>query len=84
MSLSATLAAGQSTSFNVTFTPTTGGSASGNLSITCSASNPSLSIPLSGTGETPGSLIATASRPCFGSVQLGSNQTLSETLTKTP
>jgi hypothetical protein len=80
MSLPATLAAGQTTSFNVTFTPTTAGSAGGNLSITSNASNPSLSIPLSGIGATPGSLSATASSLSFGSVQVGNSQTLSETL----
>jgi hypothetical protein len=81
MSLPATLAAGQTISFNVTFTPTTGGSANGNLSITSNASNPNLSIPVSGIGVTPGSLSATASSLSFGSVQVGNNQTLSETLT---
>jgi len=81
MNLPATLAAGQTTSFNVTFIPTTGGSANGSLSITSNASNPSLSIPLSGTGVTPGSLTATASSLSFGGVQVGNSQTLSETLT---
>jgi len=81
MNLPATLAAGQTTSFNVTFTPTTGGSANGSLSITSNASNPSLSIPLSGIGVSPGSLSATASSLSFGSVQVGNSQTLSETLT---
>src|SRR6202040_1503436 len=81
LSLPATLAAGQSVTFSVTFAPTTGGSASGNLSITSNASNPSLGIPLSGSGVTPGSLTATASSLNFGSVQVGNSQTLSETLT---
>jgi hypothetical protein len=81
LNLPATLAAGQSTSFNVTFTPTLGGSASGNLSITSNASNPTLTVPLSGTGVTPGSLTATAGSLSFGNVQVGNNQTLSETLT---
>jgi hypothetical protein len=81
LGLPATLAAGQSTSFRVKFTPTTGGSASGNLSITSNASNPTMAVPLSGTGVTPGSLTATAPSLSFGSVQVGSSQTLSETLT---
>ena len=37
--LPATLAAGQSASFNVTFTPTSGGAASGSLSVSSDASN---------------------------------------------
>jgi hypothetical protein len=81
MSLPATLAAGETTSFNVTFAPTTGGSAGGNLSITSNASNPNLSVPLSGTGVTSGSLTAAAPSLSFGSVQVGNSQTLSETLT---
>jgi len=81
LGLPTTLAAGQSTSFSVKFTPTTGGSASGNLSIASNASNPTLAVPLSGTGVTAGTLTATASSLSFGSVQVGNSQTLSETLT---
>src|SRR5208282_5760885 len=57
-SLPLTLAAGQSTSFTVLFAPTTSGAASGSVSITSNGSNPSLSIPLSGTGVTQGTLTA--------------------------
>src|SRR4029077_19263027 len=81
MTLPTTLTPGQSASFSVKFTPTNGGSASGNLSITSNASNPSLSVPLSGSGVTPGSLTATASSLSFGTVQVGNSRTLSETLT---
>jgi len=81
LGLPTTLAAGQSTSFSVKFTPTTGGSASGNLSIASNASNPTMAVPLSGTGVTLGSLTATAPSLSFGSVQVGNSQTLSETLT---
>jgi hypothetical protein len=81
LGLPMTLAAGQSTSFSVKFAPTTGGSASSTLSITSNASNPSLSVPLSGSGVPPGSLTATASSLSFGTVQVGDSQTLSETLT---
>ena len=63
------------------FTPTTGGSAGGNLSIASNASNPNLSVPLSGSGVTPGALTATVPSLSFGSVQVGSSHTLSETLT---
>src|SRR6266852_5504983 len=82
LSFPATLAAGQSTTFSVTFAPTTGGSASGsNLSITSNASNPTLTVPLSGSGITPGSLTVTANSLSFGSVQVGNIQTLSEIVT---
>lgn len=45
-----TLAAQQSTQISVTFSPTSGGPASGTLSITSNAQTSSLTVPLSGTG----------------------------------
>jgi Abnormal spindle-like microcephaly-assoc'd, ASPM-SPD-2-Hydin len=78
-----TLTAGQSASFSMTFTPTAAGSASGNVTITSNATNPTLTIPLSGTGVAPGSLSASPASEAFGSVTVGSNQTLSETVTNT-
>jgi len=82
LSLPLTLAPGQnSPSFNVVFAPQSAGVASGNLSITSNASNPTLNIPLSGTGTTPGTLTANPSSLNFGNVQVGNNQTLSETVT---
>ena len=47
-----TLAAGQSSSITVTFAPQTAGSVSGALQIGSNASNPSVSVALSGTGST--------------------------------
>ncbi len=81
LSLPLTLTAGQSTSFNVLFSPTTGGAASGSVSITSNASNPSLSIALSGTGVTQGTLTANPTSLAFGSVQDNTSKSLSETLT---
>ncbi len=78
-----TLTTGQSATFSVTFTPPSTGSASGNLTITSTASNPSLTIPLSGTGTAPGALASNPSSLSFGSVQTGSQQSLSETVTNT-
>jgi Abnormal spindle-like microcephaly-assoc'd, ASPM-SPD-2-Hydin len=78
-----TLAAGQSTTFSATFAPTASGSASGSIAITSTASNPSLSIVLSGTGVTAGSLAANPTSINFGSVQVGVPQSRSETLTNT-
>ena len=76
-----TLAAGASTTFNVLFAPTTGGAANSTLTVTSNASNPSLGIPLSGTGAAPGSLTAGTSPLSFGSVVVGQSKTLSETIT---
>ncbi len=75
------LAAGASKSFNVVFAPTTSGAANSTLTVTSDASNPSLSIPLSGTGATPGSLTAGTSPLSFGTVTVGQSKTLSETVT---
>ena len=47
-----TLATGQSSSVTVTFAPQNSGSVSGALAIGSNASNPSISIPLSGNGST--------------------------------
>jgi len=77
------LNAGQSTSFTVQFAPTAAGAASGNVSITSNGANPNLDIPLSGTGVTPGTLAANPASLSFGSVQVGSSASLSETLTNT-
>jgi hypothetical protein len=46
-----TLAVKQSVQLTVTFAPTAAGSASGTLTITSTASNKSLAVPLSGTGS---------------------------------
>jgi len=76
------LAPGQSSpSFNVVFAPQSAGAANGTLSLTSNASNPTLSISLSGTGVAPGTLSANPSSLSFGNVQVGNNQTLSETVT---
>jgi hypothetical protein len=48
--LPVTLAAGQPTSFSVTFTPTTTGNLSGNVTVTSNATNSPLAISLSGSG----------------------------------
>ncbi len=78
-----TLTAGQSTTFSVSFTPASAGAASGNVTVTSNASNPTLAIPLSGTGIASGALGSNPSSLSFGSVQLGNNQSLSETVTNT-
>jgi len=83
LTLPLTLNAGQSTSFTVTFAPTTSGAVSGSVSITSNGSNPNLSIPLSGTGVSQGALSPNPSSLAFGSVQVGNSTNLSETLTNT-
>jgi hypothetical protein len=78
-----TLTAGQSASFSVLFTPTAAGAVSGNVTITSNASNPTLTIPLTGTGTASGALASNPTSLAFGSVPVGTTQTLSETVTNT-
>lgn len=83
LTLPATVSAGQSVSFSVTFTPASGNAVSGNLAITSNASNSALSVPLAGTGVTPGQLAATPTSLSFGNVTTGGSSSLSEKLTNT-
>jgi hypothetical protein len=81
LTLPLTVNVGQSTVFDVVFSPQVGGSLTGSLAIVSNASNSTLNIPLSGTGVMPGILSANPTSLSFGSVATGSSQTLSETLT---
>src|SRR5208282_5180061 len=81
LTLPLTLTAGQSTSFNVVFAPTASGAASGSVTITSNGSDSSLSIALSGTGVTQGTLTANPTSLAFGNVQVSNSVNLSETLT---
>lgn len=83
LSLPVTLNGGQSASFTTIFAPTVAGSATGSIAITSTASNSSFSIPLSGTGVTAGTLAANPTSIAFGTVQVGSSQSHSQTLTNT-
>lgn len=78
-----TLNSGQSTSFAVVFSPSASSAASGSVTVTSNGSNPSLSIPLSGTGVTAGTLSANPTALSFGSVQVGNTTSLPETVTNT-
>ena len=78
-----TLTPGQSASFSVSFTPQSASSASGSLTITSNASNPTLTIPVSGTGVALGALGSSPTSLAFGSVQVGNNQALAETVSNT-
>ena len=67
------LNAGANTTFNITFTPTTGGSSSGNISITSNAVSSQATIALSGTGL-QAQLAATPSSIAFGTVNVSCPQ----------
>jgi archaellum component FlaF (FlaF/FlaG flagellin family) len=74
------IAAGATATFTAKFAPTATGLASGIITLTTTASNPSLSIPLSGTG-TQGSLVANPSSVAFTSLQVGSSGSVPVTVT---
>jgi len=79
-----TLAGGQSTTFTVKFTPNSSGSASGNVTITSTASNSTLTIPLSGAGTSAvGQLSVAPATLDVGNVVVGTSGTASGSLTAT-
>jgi hypothetical protein len=80
LSTPVTLAANQTATFTAQFAPTTSGSASGSITVTSSATNSTLSIPLSGSGV-QGSLTANPVNVNFGNVIVGANGSSSITLT---
>ena len=80
LSLPVTLSPGQSMSFNVVFSPQSAGSATGNLAVTNDGSNSLLNIALTGTAVVAGSLTASPTSFTFGSVQVNTSQTQTETL----
>ena len=80
-----TLTPGQSTSFSVTFAPASSGNFSGSVAIASNASNPSLSIALSGsaTGPSQGQLSASPSPISVGNVTVGTSGSQTGTLSAT-
>jgi hypothetical protein len=79
------LAPGQHVMFSVIFSPQSAGNASGNLVVTSNASDPNLTIPLTGAGTnaSPGQLAITPATFNFGNVDVGSYGDLPATLSAT-
>ena len=75
------LAAGQSFTFTVRFTPATTGTFSGVVSLMPSNSASGLSIPLTGAGAAGGRLAVSPSTANFGTVTVGMSKTMPATLT---
>ncbi len=80
LTLPVTLAAGQSTSLSATFSPTSAGSATGNISVVSTASNSPTLVSLSGAGTTL-ELSASPGSVGFGDVTVGVKSTETVTLT---
>ncbi len=76
-----TLNPGQSLTFNVVFTPTTSGNASGSLALTADGVVPNLSLSFTGTGGSPGQLAVAPGTFTFGDVTVGASQNKTGTLT---
>jgi hypothetical protein len=77
-----TLNPGQTTSFTAKFAPTATGSATGAVTITSNASNPTLTVDLVGVGTQP-HLSANPSAVSFGSLAVGNSALISVTLSNT-
>lgn len=82
LSLPLTLAPNQTSTFSVSFEPTSGGASNGNLSLTVSGSTP-VNIGLSGTGVLPATLTANPTSLTFTNVQVGQSSTQTETVQNT-
>jgi hypothetical protein len=84
-SLPVTIAAGQSTTFSVQFTPPGSGTYNATLALTSNASDALVNIPLSGSGgstsSSPGQLTLNPTSQGFGSVTVGQQQSQTVTLT---
>ena len=80
-----TLNPAQSVTFPVSFAPQSVGSATGSLTITSNASNPAVSVALTGTGTgtVPGELAVAPSSINFGSITMGTTQNQTGTLSAT-
>jgi hypothetical protein len=81
-----TISTGQTVPVTVTFSPTSAGSASGNIAITSNdPTNPTTNVTLSGTGSTTatGQLVANPTSLSFGTASTGSNTSQNITLTNT-
>jgi hypothetical protein len=83
LNLPLTLAYDQTASFSIIYAPQVGGPASGSVSISSNASDPVLTIPLSGAGVAQAALAATYPSINFGTVQVGSSGSKTETLSNT-
>lgn len=79
--LPVTLPAGQSVSFNVTYTPQSAGNSSGSVSVSSDAQNSTLSIPLTGSGAAVQGTLSVSNPIAVGNVVEGLSGTQTGTLT---
>jgi len=65
---------GCSYTFTVTYSPAAIGSSNGTVTVASDASNPSLSVPLSGSGSSAGQLLSNPSSMNFGNTTVGTSR----------
>jgi 3D (Asp-Asp-Asp) domain-containing protein len=82
-SLPTVVPAGQSLNVSVSFAPTTGGWTAGNVAFISNATNPTLKVGVSGTGNSNQAITVNPSSISFGGHGVGSFATLSLVLTNT-
>jgi Abnormal spindle-like microcephaly-assoc'd, ASPM-SPD-2-Hydin len=80
-SLPATVAAGQSVTVKVIFSPATSGSASGMVTVTSGSGDSSISVPLSGDGSSNAQLSVSPATLAFGTVAVGGTESKTASLT---
>jgi hypothetical protein len=80
LNLPLSLNAGASATFGVAFAPPTSGNFSGSIGVSSNATDPSLTISLSGIGTAQGQLSLSPTALNFGSVTVGTTSTLTSTL----
>ncbi len=83
LTLPATMTPGQHLTLGIIFSPQSSGMASGNLSLVSDATNPNLTVRLSGTGMPAGTLTVAPASSSIGNVAVGANATVPATLTAT-
>ena len=76
-----TLNSGASVTFSVVFAPQSPGSANGGITVSSNATDPSLSISLSGTGTAQGQLTLSPATVNFGNVTVGTSVSQSSSFT---
>src|ERR1019366_3593598 len=74
---------GASVPFSAVFTPQSAASVNGGITVVSNASNSTLTVSLSGTGTAAGHLTSNPASLAFGSAQVGSSLTLTDSLTNT-
>jgi hypothetical protein len=78
-----TLKPAESVTFRVTFAPKARGSANGDVMVASNASDANLPVPLTGVGETGGTLSLSPPTANLGSVPVGTTKTMTATLSAT-